>query len=147
MTTLVPMMAPACHSGEVLSRNGYDGMICSQNRTPVTKKLACMSQMCTSWFSSAASNRAGMCHTIMTALKDNSAVQGLRMKRPTVRKGVDHRASKNGTPDPAAHRDRQAVEQWQPRRAGHDQDGSEEGDQDVLDHVHEEVVVGPVVDG
>ena len=45
ITTFVPTMAPACQSGDALSRNGCDGMIWSQNRTPVTKKLACISQM------------------------------------------------------------------------------------------------------
>ena len=66
MTTLVEMIAPTCHSGHAFMRNGYDGMICSQNSTPVTKKLACMSQMWTSWFSSAASNRAGTCQSTIT---------------------------------------------------------------------------------
>ena len=41
MTTLVPMMAPICHSGDAFNRNGCDGMMVNQNKTPVTKKLAC----------------------------------------------------------------------------------------------------------
>ena len=55
MTTLVEMMAPICQRGEAFRRNGYEGMICSQKRTPVTKRLACMSPMWMNWFSSAAS--------------------------------------------------------------------------------------------
>ncbi len=45
ITTLVEMMAPICHSGDALGLIGYDGMIWSQNMIPVTKKLACISQM------------------------------------------------------------------------------------------------------
>ena len=41
---------------------------------------------------------------------------------------------------------RKAVDQREPRCPGHDEDGGEEHDQDVFDHVGEEVVVGPVVD-
>ena len=43
MTTFVEMIAPTCQSADAFSRNGCDGMICSQKRTPVTKKLVCMS--------------------------------------------------------------------------------------------------------
>ena len=43
--------------------------------------------------------------------------------------------------------DRKAVEERQPGRTGHDEDRRVERDQEVLDHVHEEVVVRPVVDG
>ncbi len=60
-------------------------------------------------------------------------------------------------PGPAAQEDaphdqapnpyRQAMDQGQPRSTGHDEDGGKEHDQDVLDHVHEEVVTGPIVDG
>jgi hypothetical protein len=35
----------------------------------------------------------------------------------------------------------------EPRCPRHDEDRSEKHDQDVLDHVGEEVVVGPVIDG
>ena len=148
MTTLVEMMAPTCQSGDAFSRNGYDGMICSQNRTPVTKKLACISQMWTSWFSSAASKRAGTCQSTMTALNETSAVQGLTTNRPTARSGArtrpeQHRTGRGAGAAPTGRPWRSG----QPRRAGHDEDRGEEGDQDVLDHVDEEVVVRPVVDG
>ena len=49
ITTLVLITAPACQRGLALSRNGCEGMICSQNSTPVTKKLPCISQMWTVW--------------------------------------------------------------------------------------------------
>ena len=122
-------------------------MIWSQNRTPVTKKLACMSQMWTSWFSSAASNKAGTCQSTMTRLNETSAVHGLTTNRPTARSGRDRRPSSDRPHQAPAQPDRQAVEEGQPRRPGHDEDRGEEGDEDVLDHVDEEVVVGPVVDG
>src|SRR5271165_473656 len=61
ITMLVETMAPACQSGEALMRNGWEGMIWSQNSTPVTKKLACMSQMWTSWLFSARSKSPGTC--------------------------------------------------------------------------------------
>ena len=48
----------------------------------MTKKLACISQMWMSWFSSAVSNRAGTCHSTITRLKEMSAVHGLHHEPP-----------------------------------------------------------------
>src|ERR1035438_8546411 len=92
MMTLVPMRAPICHSAEVFRRNGWDGMIVNQNKTPVTKKLACMSQMWMVPFFSAASKRAGTCHRIMTRLNETNAVQGFVTNRPRERNGGDTRS-------------------------------------------------------
>ena len=122
-------------------------MICNQNRTPVTKKLACISQMWTSWFSCAASNKAGTCQSTITTLKEMSAVHGLTTKRPTARNGCEQATEQHGPQEAPTWPDGQAVQQGQPRRSGHNEDRGEEGDEDVLDHVDEEVVVGPVVDG
>ena len=101
MTTLVEMIAPTCQSGDAFRRNGYEGMICSQNRTPVTKKLACISQMWMSWFSSAASKSAGTCQSTMTALNEMSAVHGLTTKRPNARR-ADARGDRAARPAPGA---------------------------------------------
>ena len=147
MTTLVEMIAPICQSGDVFKRNGYDGMICSQNSTPVTKRLACMSQMWTSWFSSAASKSGG------EVPQHHDGVEG-DQRRPRVDdeppEGAPRRATaaeqERAQQGAASGPDRQPVQQGQPGCAGHDQERRVEGDQDVLDHVHEEVVVGPVVD-
>ena len=45
MTTLVTTRAPIFPTAVSLGLIGYDGMICSQNRTPKTKKLACINQI------------------------------------------------------------------------------------------------------
>ena len=147
ITTLVERMAPTCQSGEAFSRNGYEGMICSQNRTPVTKKLACISQMCTVWFSSAASKSAGTCQSTITRLNEINAVQGLMANRPIALSGWEKRPRRTERISRRRGPTGRSVEERQPGGPGDDEDRSEEGDQDVLDHVHEEVVVRPVVDG
>ena len=76
-----------------------------------------------------------------------SAVHRFETKRPSARSGPGESTEEHGSPDPAPRSHRQAVEEGQPGRSRDDEDRSEEGDQDVLDHVDEEVVVGPVVDG
>ena len=68
-------------------------MIWNQNSTPVTKKLACISQMWMSWFSSAVSNKAGTCQRTITTLNETSAVHGLTTKRPNARSGCERRPS------------------------------------------------------
>ncbi len=45
MTTLVTTRAPIFPTAVSLGLKGYEGMICSQKRTPETKKLACINQM------------------------------------------------------------------------------------------------------
>ncbi len=55
ITRLVPSSAAAWDASGIRRRNGGDGMNCSQNSTPAAKKLPCISQMCTAWFSSARS--------------------------------------------------------------------------------------------
>src|SRR5580700_5989273 len=55
MTTLVATRAAAWETSGIRRRNGGDGMNWSQNSTPARKKLACISQICTSWFRSARS--------------------------------------------------------------------------------------------
>ena len=147
MTTFVEMIAPTCQSGDAFMRNGYDGMICSQKRTPVTKKLVCISPMCTSWFSSAASKRAGTCQSTMTTLNEIERRPRVDDETPGGTQGVARSdRAETRTQDPPAEPHRQAVEKRQPWGAGDDEDRREERDEDVLDHVHEEVVVGPVVD-
>ena len=100
-----------------------------------------------SWFSSAASKRTGTCQSTMTALNETRAVHGLATKRPTARSGCEKRPSSAARIRRRRAPTGQAVEQRQPRGSGHDEDRGEEGDEDVLDHVDEEVVVRPVVDG
>ena len=46
-----------------------------------------------------------------------------------------------------ARPDGQAVQEGQPRCPGHNEDRGEKGDEDVLNHVDEEVASSPVVDG
>jgi hypothetical protein len=48
MVTLVATSASACEIGGIRIRNGGEGMNCSQNSTPTSRKLECISQMCTS---------------------------------------------------------------------------------------------------
>src|SRR6185437_7233038 len=48
--TFVNSSAAIWAGREKLVRNGADGMNWSQNNTPTTKKVPCISQMCTAWF-------------------------------------------------------------------------------------------------
>ena len=147
ITMLVAMIAPPCHTNEARGRIGCDGMIWSQKRTPVTRKLPCMSQMCTAWLFSARSNRAGTCHSTMAALNATSAVHGFLTSRPTARSGPGPGPEQQRPTEAAPCPHRQREQQRDPGSAGHDEDRGVERDEDVLDHVDEEVVVGPVVDG
>src|SRR5260221_11947363 len=61
MKTFVPARAAACATGRICIRNGGEGMNCSQNSTPVTKKLACISQMATAWLVSPSATKQGTC--------------------------------------------------------------------------------------
>ena len=145
MTTLVASSAAAWETSGIRRRNGGDGMNCSQNSTPARKKLACISQMCTAWlFSRQVEQRGqvpGQHHHIEQHHRDPRPEQepanGAQRPRPAARStpAVALR------PGPAG----QPVEQRLPRRPGHDQRRRGEHEQQVLDHVHEEVVVGPVV--
>ena len=146
ITTLVPMMAPACHTGLACGRIGCDGMIWSQKRIPVTKKLPCISQTWTSWFRSDRSNRAGTCQSTMTALNDTRANHGFRTSRPTGRRTAAHVPEQEEPPHPAPGGDRQGEQEGDPGGADHDEDRGVEGDEQVLEHVDEEVVARPVVD-
>jgi hypothetical protein len=89
ITTLVPSSAPAWDSSGIRRRNGGDGMICSQNSTPVPNRVACISQMCTAWFSSARSKRPGRCHRSIAALNSATDTHGRSSRPPSPRSGRD----------------------------------------------------------
>jgi len=129
------MMAPACQTGDALMRNG-GGDDLEQNSTPVTKKLECMSQMCTPWLFSARSKRTGM-HTTIIVLKAMSANHGFSTNRPIARSGADQLRSITARRG-AAPSDRECEQQREPGGAKHDEDRRVERDEDVLDHVHVE---------
>ena len=141
------MIAPPCQTNEARGLIGCDGMIWSQKRTPVTRKVPCMSQMCTDWLFSARSKSAGKCQSTMAALKAPNAVHGFMTSPTDGPQRTGPGAQQKGSPEPAAKPHREGEQQGDPRGPGHDQDRGVEGDEDVLDHVDEEVVIGPVVDG
>ena len=87
MTTLVSTRAAAWETSGIRRRNGGDGMNWSQNSTPARKKLACISQMCTSWLFSARSNSTGMCQNTITKLNVKTATHGRSRKLVTARSG------------------------------------------------------------
>ncbi len=89
MTTLVATSAAACDTSGIRRRNGGEGMNCSQNSTPAMKKLPCTSQMCAAWLRSPRSKAAGMCHKIITKLKNTMETHGRSMKPKTARSGRD----------------------------------------------------------
>ena len=83
----------------------------------------------------------------MTRLNETSAVQGLTHEASRRAQRL-RQASQQHCPQQApACPNGQAVQERQPRGPGHNEDRGEEGDEDVLDHVDEEVIVRPVVDG
>ena len=89
ITTLVPSSAPAWDRSGIRWRNGGDGMICSQNSTPVPNMVPCISQMCTAWFSSARSNGPGRCHRSIAALNRATDTHGRSSRPPSARSGRD----------------------------------------------------------
>src|SRR5580704_638253 len=76
ITTLVATSAAAWETSGIRRMNGGDGMNWSQNSTPARKKLACISQMCTSWLFSARSYITGMCQNTMTTLNVMTETHG-----------------------------------------------------------------------
>ena len=147
ITRLVPIRASAWDTSDIRRRNGGEGMNCSQNSTPAMKKLPCISQMCTVWFSAARSNRAGTCQRIITALNKVTETHGRSRKAPVARSGRDQ------LPRSVLRVTAWPVRPGRPSSSGcHGAPGDHQGrrgehQQQVLEHVHEEVVVGPVVDG
>ena len=123
-------------------------MICSQNSTPAPNMVPCISQMCTAWFSSARSKGPGRCHTIIAALNRPTETQGRSSRSPSPRSGRPQPCPAASTPRVTLRPDRPGsrVQQRLPWRARDDQRRRGEHQQQVLDHVREEVVVGPVVD-
>ena len=149
MTRLVPSSATAWQSSGIRRRNGGDGMNCSQNSTPAANMVPCISQMCTASFRSARSKGPGRCQTIIAALNRPTETQGRSSSPPNARSGRDQppASTPRVTLRPARPgRAQWSVEQRLPRRARDDQRRRGEHQQQVLDHVREEVVVGPVVD-
>ena len=105
----------------------------NQKSTPVTKKLACCSQMWMDWLVSAVSKSSGHVpehhdqverHQCRPRVHDEST-HGPQRARPA--------PEQEGPTGPAAHPDGKPVQQRHPRRPEHDEDRGEEGDQDVLD--------------
>ena len=93
IATLVPSSAPAWDRSGIRRRNGGDGMICSQNSTPVPNMVPCISQMCTAWFSSARSNGPGRCHRSIAALNRATDTHGRSSRPPSPRSGRDQPAA------------------------------------------------------
>ncbi len=62
-------------------------MNCSQNSTPATKKLPCISQMWMAELLSPTSNGPGRCQTTITMLKIATLTHGRSRKPPAARSG------------------------------------------------------------
>ena len=99
-------------------------MNCSQNRIPVMKKLACISQMCTVWLFSARSNSAGMCQATMATLNSAMATQGRSTTPPTARTGRAQPRRMTSLVALAAQPAGQRVQQRLPGCAGHNKVGA-----------------------
>ena len=121
-------------------------MNCSQNSTPAAKKVPCISQMCTASLLAARSNSAGTCQATITTLNSATATQGRSRKPPAARSRRDQPATQDAPGHRLARAPRQPIQQRLPGRLSHHQGRRGEHQQQVLEHVHEEVVVGPVVD-
>ncbi len=147
ITTLVTTRAPIFPIAVSLGLIGNEGIICSQKRTPATKKLACISQM---WMSLIVLGRVKGRRQMPghhDDVEQHDREHTVRHETPERPQRPGPRAEENGSSDPAPYRDGERVDEREPWRSDHDENWSEEHDQDVLDHVDEKVVVGPVVDG
>jgi hypothetical protein len=90
MIPLVTSSAAAWDVAGIRRRNGGDGMNCSQNSTPATKKLPCASQMCTARLFSDRSKGPGRCQTTIAALNNPTDTHGRSTNPPSARSGRDH---------------------------------------------------------
>src|SRR6266566_8221970 len=89
MTTLVETSAASLPGADSRLCSGGDGMNWAQNHTPAAKKVPCISQICTYWFSCDRSNNAGTCQAIITTLNATIAAQGPRTASRRIRSGRD----------------------------------------------------------
>ena len=146
MITFVPTSATACEAGGIRIRNGGEGMNCSQNSTPGQEeagvhqpdvhRLVALGQVEQHRDVPEHHHRA----------ERTTATQGRSSQPATARSGRDQppRMTPAVALRPACPGS--ASSSGCHGRPGHDQRRRREHQQQVLDHVHEEVVVCPVVD-
>ena len=147
MTTLVTTRAPIFPTAVSLGLIGYEGMICSQKRTPDDEEARVHEPDVDVLI---VLGRVEGCRQVPRHHDDVEQHDGkhaVRHETPERPQRPGPRTEEDGSPDAAPHLDGKSMDEREPRRPGHDENRSEEHDQDVLDHVGEEVVVGPVVDG